>query len=73
MNKKNVVGPRVRRARSKKGWSQQDLAVKLQIAGLDIRRSGIAKIELQIRRVTDEDLLYLLKVLEMGLEDLLGS
>ena len=63
----------MRRARSKKGWSQQDLAVKLQIAGLDIRRSGIAKIELQIRRVTDEDLLYLLKVLEMGLEDLLGS
>lgn len=57
----------------RKGWSQQDLAVKLQLAGLDIRRSGVGKIEVQLRRVTDEDLLYLLKVFDIGLEELLGS
>ena len=68
-----MIGPKVRRIRYKKGWSQQELAVKLQLAGLDIRRSGVGKIEAQLRRVTDEDLLYLLKVFDMGLEDLLAG
>lgn len=73
MKGKNVIGPKVRRLRFQKGWSQQELAVKLQLAGLDIRRSGVGKIEAQLRRVTDEDLLYLLRVFEVGLEELLGS
>lgn len=68
-----MIGPKVRRLRFQKGWSQQELAVKLQLAGLDIRRSGVGKIEAQLRRVTDEDLLYLLRVFEVGLEELLGS
>jgi len=73
VKRKNIVGPNIRRARSNKGWSQQQLAVKLQVAGLDIRRSGVGKIESQLRGVSDKDLFYLLTVLELSLEDLLRS
>ena len=42
---KNNIGPQVRRKRYALGWSQSTLAAKLQIAGLDISRSGVSKIE----------------------------
>jgi ribosome-binding protein aMBF1 (putative translation factor) len=42
---KNNIGPQVRRRRYALGWSQSILAAKLQIAGLDISRSGVSKIE----------------------------
>ncbi|MGE9268106.1 MAG: helix-turn-helix domain-containing protein [Verrucomicrobiales bacterium] len=73
MKGKNLIGPKVRRARYKKGWSQQQLAVKLQLAGFDISRSGVGKIEAQLRKVSDLDFLYILRVLEMSLEELLDS
>jgi transcriptional regulator with XRE-family HTH domain len=45
MRYKNNVGPQVRRRRYALGWSQSDFAAKLQIAGFDISRSGVSKIE----------------------------
>ncbi len=48
MRYKNNVGPQVRRRRYALGWSQSVLAAKLQIAGFDISRSGVSKIEARL-------------------------
>ena len=46
------------------------LALKLQMAGWDISRSGIAKIECQLVWVGDFELFYFTKVFKVTLEDL---
>ena len=64
MRFKNNVGPQVRRRRYALGWSQSVLAAKLQIAGFDISRSGVSKIEARLSYVDDKALLYLAEVSE---------
>ncbi len=69
----NNVGPQVRRRRYALGWSQQAFAVKMQIAGRDISRSGVSKIEARLCRVDDKMQLYLAEVLDAPVADLLPS
>src|SRR6266704_128524 len=58
----NLVGPQVRKFRIKKGWTQENLAAKLQVAGWDVSRESVAKLEAQFRRVPDCELLFLGKL-----------
>lgn len=67
----NLVGPQVRRLRYNRGWSQNQLATKLQLEGWDISRSGVAKIESQLVYVDDFHLYYLQRALKVTLTDLL--
>jgi transcriptional regulator with XRE-family HTH domain len=69
MRYKNNVGPQVRRRRYSLGWSQSTLAAKLQIAGFDISRSGVSKIEARLSYVDDKSL-YLAEVLKVPVQDL---
>jgi transcriptional regulator with XRE-family HTH domain len=66
----NLVGPQIRRIRYGKGWFQNDLAIRLQIAGLDKDRTAVGKIESQLVHVSDFELLYLREVLDVELVDL---
>ena len=50
--------------------TQEALVVRLQRAGWDVSRTSLAKIEAQIRWVTDCELFVLAKVLEVSLSDL---
>jgi len=68
---KNLIGPQVRKIRDQKDWSQAVLAQKLQLQGWDLNRTSIAKLEAQLRRVTDGELLFLAKVLQVPIADLL--
>ena len=68
---RNIVGPTVRKIRNRKLLSQAKLAEKCQLIGWDISREGIAKIEGQIRWVSDLELLYLCRVLHVKPETLL--
>lgn len=43
MRYKNNVGPQVRRRRYALGWSQSDLATKLQLAGLTLAAAAFQK------------------------------
>jgi transcriptional regulator with XRE-family HTH domain len=70
MRYKNNVGPQIRRRRYSLGWSQSVLAAKLQIAGLDISRSGVSKIEARLRYVDDKSIMFLAEVLSVPLGDL---
>jgi transcriptional regulator with XRE-family HTH domain len=63
---KNNIGPHVRRKRYSLGWSQSTLATKLQIAGLDISRSGVSKIEARLRYVDDKSIMFPAEVLNTG-------
>lgn len=66
----NVCGPQIRRLRSQKGWSQPQLAAKCQLAGWDISRDIVARIELQIRWIGDFELKIIADVLDVSLEEL---
>jgi transcriptional regulator with XRE-family HTH domain len=66
----NLIGPQVRKLRTKKGWSQQKLAMRLQLRGWSVSRDSLANLELQRRRVPDCELLFLARALGVGTEDL---
>lgn len=59
----NLVGPQVRRLRTEAGLSQEALAAKLQVAGWDLSRGGLSKIEAGLRRVNDAELWVLSQTL----------
>ena len=67
----NVCGKQVAVFRSKKHWSQRELADALQIAGLDVDKNAIQRIEAGKRFVTDIELIYLARVLDVKITDLL--
>jgi transcriptional regulator with XRE-family HTH domain len=66
----NAVGPQIRKARSQRGLTQEQLAARCQMAGLDISRATLAQIESQIRYVTDDELFIIAGVLRSPIEDL---
>jgi DNA-binding XRE family transcriptional regulator len=66
----NIVGQQVRKLRNERGWTQEFFAQKLQLAGWDVSRTSLAKLESGLRWVSDCELLFLAKVLSVGLEDL---
>ena len=66
----NVIGPVVQRLRKQRGWSQAKLAERLQAAGWNISRSGLAKIECRMVWVGDFELLYFVNVFGIGIGDL---
>jgi len=66
----NLVGPQVRKWRSNRGWSQETMARRLQLQGWSISRHSLAKLELELRRVSDCELVFLARVLRIDLRDL---
>ena len=66
----NIVGPQIRKARYQLGFSQEQLAARCQLLGLDISRSSLAQIEIRVRFVSDEELLVLASVLSVATDDL---
>jgi transcriptional regulator with XRE-family HTH domain len=66
----NVVGPQVRKLRQQKGWTQYQLAVKLQLVGWDTSRESVTSLENSQRRVPDLELLILSRVLGVKMENL---
>lgn len=65
----NVAGPQVRRIRYQQGLTQELLAARCEMLGLVMSRSTLAKIEVQIRCVTDQELLALAQALKVKMRD----
>ena len=61
--KKNISGDRIRQARVVQRMRQEDLAAKLQIAGVNMERDSISRIEIGTRFVSDFELKVFAKVL----------
>ena len=68
----NISGERVRRIRRENGISQEKLAIKLQLAGLNITQKTISRMETGKRIITDYELSFLADVLNVTVYDLLG-
>jgi transcriptional regulator with XRE-family HTH domain len=56
--------------RNSHGWTQAELAAKVQIAGLDLDRADIGKIESQLRSLFDYELFLFAGVLGVTSSDL---
>ncbi len=66
-NARNMIGPQLRRLRMERGLSQTALARVLQLAGWDISRDTLAKIEDQRRWISDFELAFLAETLGVPL------
>lgn len=67
----NICGKNIGKLRKEMKLSQRQLADKLQLAGLDVDKNAIQRIECGKRFVTDIELVYLARVLRVGVDELL--
>lgn len=68
----NTSGERVKEARERAGLSQEQLAARIQLAGLSISQKSISRIETGVRVVPDYELTYLADALDVTIYYLLG-
>ena len=67
----NRSGSKIAAKRKALGLSQRELADKLQLIGMDIDKNGIQRIEAGKRFVTDIEIVFFSKALELTYNDLL--
>ena len=64
------VGQNIRILRERKGMTQELLATKLQLAGCDITRSAVAKIEVGQRHLYPDEVILIKEILCVSFEDI---
>ena len=62
-NKEKEIGNNIRKIREKSGMTQEMLSAKLQLAGCDITRSAIAKIEVGQRHLYPDEIILIKEIL----------
>lgn len=67
----NICGKNVAALRKNLKISQRELADRLQLAGLDVDKNAVQRIECGKRFVTDIELIVLAKVLDIDITELL--
>ena len=65
----NWAGPRIRQIRNHQGLSQEMLSARCETRGLILSRSTLAKIEIQVRCLTDMELLTIAEVLHVKVKE----
>ena len=69
----NLAGERIRELRRKAGWTQAQLAAKLQTEGYPIEQKAISRIEAGYRVIPDYELPVFAAVLNTTIEELLAG
>ena len=69
----NISGKRIREARMKAGMSQEELTVRMQLAGLQMGQMAVSRIETGKRLVPDFELPLLADALGVSTDWLLGK
>lgn len=62
--KRNISGDTIKKLRKAQKLSQQDLATRLQVAGISIERDSISRIENGSRFISDFELKAIAQILE---------
>lgn len=70
---KNLIAKRLIALRKEKNLSQRGLAMQLQLAGIDIDKNVITRIETNKRYVTDVELKAIATFFQVSYEDLLDE
>lgn len=65
-----ALGQNIRALRMKKGFSQEQLAARLQVRECDVTRSALAKIEVGQRHIYPDELRALREILGVPYEEL---
>lgn len=73
MKKLNTVGPQVRRLRTAANLTQDEFAARCGVLGWRLSRSTLAKVESQVRCVSDAEIFILAKALHKDIEQLYPS
>ena len=73
MRRKNIIGQNIRKDRKNAGMTQMELAAQLQLLGVKIDRSTIAKIELGLRPLSDIEVIAIARALKTPVLSLLGE
>lgn len=61
----NLIGPKIRSLREEKGLTQEQLAAQCHLAGWGLSRGTLAKIEAQVRQLTDIEVDLMARVLNV--------
>ena len=69
----NIIGKNVRLIREKKGWTQEQLAAKCNLIDWEISRGTLAKIESNVRGVTDIEVSHFALVLDVDIDKLFSE
>jgi len=69
----NISGERIREAREAAELSQEQLAARLQLLGLEITQKSISRIETGLRVVPDYELQFFAKALNKSVLWLIGE
>lgn len=67
------IGKNIKKLRDKKGVTQESLAAKMQLAGCDITRSAIAKIEVGQRHLYVDEIILIAKILCCDYKEILSE
>ena len=70
---RNIISSKVKALRQEKGWTQKELAAKLQLEGLQFTDLTVLRIEKGERLVTDFELKIIAKVFEVTYRHLLDN
>lgn len=71
--KRNLIAERLIALRREAGWSQRELAGRLQLLGMDMDKNVITRIETNKRYVTDIELCAFANVFHISLDELLRT
>ncbi len=72
MNKdiERVIGSNIRSLREKRGMTQEVFAAKLQLSGVDITRSAVAKIEVGQRHIYPDEMMAIKSILSVTYDEI---
>jgi len=70
-NKEISIGQNIKHIREQKGMTQELLAARLQLEGIDITRSAVAKIEVGQRHLYSDELMALKKIFDVSYDCIL--
>ena len=65
---RNLIRHKLVKLRQKRNWSQRNLSYKAQLAGCDMDKNAITRIENNRRYVTDMELIAFAEIFNVSLE-----
>lgn len=69
-NVQKAIGNNIRALRENAGLTQELLATRLQLEGLDITRSAVAKIEVGQRHLYPDEIILIKKILNVSFDEI---
>lgn len=66
----NIIGHNIKKFREQQDLTQEELAARCNVAGWDISRGTLAKIEAKVRRITDIEVKLIAKALDTPISEL---